>query len=121
MWTSKFWAATATRTVRTGAQVLLGFVVVDVAVWDIDWAQAGGVTVTAMLASILMSIAGPAGPDKETGDVGAIPDSAPVHAQRDAVGILDLTTSPDEAGYEGKRRKENREAPPGGETGEPRL
>ena len=73
MWSKKFWKASATRTVRTGAQVLLGFVVVDVAVWDIDWSQATGVTATAMLASVLMSISGPAGPDKATGDSG-VPD-----------------------------------------------
>lgn len=115
MWSKKFWKATATRTVRTGAQVLLGFVVVDVAVWDIDWPQAAGVTATAMLASVLMSVAGPAGPDKETGDAG-VPDGAigsvPVYARGNEDGGLDLTVEDDAAEYVGKRRREDRERDP---------
>ena len=110
MWSKKFWKASATRTVRTGAQVLLGFVVVDVAVWDIDWSQAAGVTVTAMLASVLMSIAGPVGPDKVTGDSGT-PDGAvgsvPVYAHLDGDGGPGGAEE-----YVGKRRREDRERDP---------
>lgn len=115
MWSKKFWKASATRTVRTGAQVLLGFVVVDVAVWDIDWSQAAGVTVTAMLASVLMSIAGPAGPDKDTGDNG-IPDGAigsmPVYAHRNNDGELELSVDGEDVEYVGKRRLEDRQRDP---------
>lgn len=125
MWSRKFWQATATRAVRTAAQVLLGFLVVDVAVWSIDWKQALGVSGTAVLASVCMSLLGPAGPDKDTGDSGT-PDGAvgtvPVYAQRDDAGGVEITADVDAADYVGKRRRaEQQEAPPGGDYDEPRV
>lgn len=99
MWTGKFWQATATRAVRTAAQVLAGFMVADVALWDIDWAQALGVTGTATVLSVLMSLMGPAGPDKGRGDG----PGAPV-----------VVAQPVEE-YHGKRRAEDRY--PGGDPG----
>lgn len=68
VWTVDFWKAAGARALRTAAQVLAGFLVVNVALWDIDWAQALGVTGTATVLSVLMSIAGPSGPDKQYGD-----------------------------------------------------
>lgn len=67
MLTRKFWVETAERAVKTAAQVLTGFVVVDVAVWDIDWTQAFGVTATAVALSVLTSVGSAgAGEDHES-------------------------------------------------------
>jgi hypothetical protein len=65
--TSTFWANTAERVVRTGAQTALGLGVADAATGlHVDWQQ-GAITVgLSMLASLLMALAGKAVGDPDT-------------------------------------------------------
>lgn len=58
MWTNQFWKDTAERAIRTGAQTLIGLLVAGATILTIDWAEAGAVIGTAMLASVLMSLMG---------------------------------------------------------------
>ena len=52
----EFVKALLIRAIRTGAQVLLGFITVGTALSDIDWLTALSVTAVAMIASCLTSI-----------------------------------------------------------------
>lgn len=63
---ARFWAATAERAVKTAAQTAIALIGTDqIGVLDLDWGQIGSVTGTAVVLSILTSIAsgtGGAGP-----------------------------------------------------------
>lgn len=53
------WARAAlVRAVKTGAEVMGGFVVVGVAVEEVQWAYAASVTAVAVIASLLASVKG---------------------------------------------------------------
>ena len=52
----EFIRALVIRAIRTGAQVLLGFITVGAALSDINWKYALSVTVVSMIASALTSI-----------------------------------------------------------------
>lgn len=54
-----FWRGAAERAIKTGAQTLLSLVTVGQAVTDMDWPGALAITATAVLASLLTSIADP--------------------------------------------------------------
>jgi len=54
---ASFWSGVLDRAIKTFAQTLLGSVVIGVGVLDIDWKGALGITATAVLASVLTSIA----------------------------------------------------------------
>ena len=56
MWTKSFWKGAGERLVKTGAQTLAASVTVGTVVTAIDWRTALGLTVTAMIASLLTSI-----------------------------------------------------------------
>jgi hypothetical protein len=57
MFSATFWKSTVERSVRTAAQVLLGFLVVgETGILDVDWEQALSVTGVAVIASILTSV-----------------------------------------------------------------
>ncbi len=67
MFTATFWKSTVERSVRTAAQVLLGFLVVgETGVLDVDWEQALSVTGVAVIASILTSVVATGVGDKGT-------------------------------------------------------
>jgi len=67
MFTATFWKSTIERSVRTAAQVLLGFLVVgETGVLDVDWEQALSVTGVAVIASILTSVVATGVGDKGT-------------------------------------------------------
>lgn len=65
MRTRQFWLDTLERAIKTLAQTLLAWLVVDQTIWELDWQQGIGVAATATVASILGSIAsaGVAQPD----------------------------------------------------------
>lgn len=54
-----FWEGVAERAVKTAAQTALATVTTGTVVWGLDWAQAGGLAATAVLVSILTSLADP--------------------------------------------------------------
>ena len=57
--TSEFWAATGERAVKTAAQTGIALIGTDqVGILNLDWAQIGSVTATAVILSILTSIVG---------------------------------------------------------------
>lgn len=58
-----FWAGTAERAVKTAAQTLVALVTVGMTIWSVDWAQAIGVTATAVVLSVLTSLADPRAAD----------------------------------------------------------
>jgi hypothetical protein len=64
MWTLGFWKETVERSIKTAAEVALAFFVVgETGLADVGWAEVGGVTAVAALASVLASIASaPFGP-----------------------------------------------------------
>ena len=67
MWAATFWKTAAERSIRTAAQVLLGFLVVgETGVLDVDWEQALSVTGVAVIASILTSVIATGVGDKGT-------------------------------------------------------
>jgi hypothetical protein len=67
MFTATFWKSTVERSVRTAAQVLLGFLVVgETGILDVDWEQALSVTGVAVIASILTSVVATGVGDKGT-------------------------------------------------------
>lgn len=67
MFSATFWKSTVERSVRTAAQVLLGFLVVgETGILDVDWEQALSVTGVAVIASILTSIVATGVGDKGT-------------------------------------------------------
>jgi len=67
MFSATFWKSTVERSVRTAAQVLLGFLVVgETGVLDVDWEQALSVTGVAVIASILTSVVATGVGDKGT-------------------------------------------------------
>lgn len=57
IYSKDFWKETAERAAKTMAQSMAGFLVADLAIWDLGWATATGVSLTITLASILTSIA----------------------------------------------------------------
>jgi hypothetical protein len=67
MFSATFWKSTVERSIRTAAQVLLGFLVVgETGVLDVDWEQALSVTGVAVIASILTSVVATGVGDKGT-------------------------------------------------------
>lgn len=67
MFAATFWKSTVERSIRTAAQVLLGFLVVgETGILDVDWEQALGVSGIATLASVLTSIVATGVGDKGT-------------------------------------------------------
>ncbi|MDO4243814.1 MAG: holin [Actinomyces sp.] len=57
---TKTWAAgAAERALKTAAQTLAALVVPGAVIWELDWAQALGVTATAAVLSVLTSVADP--------------------------------------------------------------
>ena len=67
MFAATFWKSTVERSIRTAAQVLLGFLVVgETGVLDVDWEQALSVTGVAVIASILTSVVATGVGDKGT-------------------------------------------------------
>ena len=52
-----FWRGAAERAIKTGAQVLASLITVGQAITDIHWPGALAITATAVLASLLTSIA----------------------------------------------------------------
>lgn len=67
MWAAIFWKTAAERSIRTAAQVLLGFLVVgETGILDVDWEQALSVTGVAVIASILTSVVATGVGDKGT-------------------------------------------------------
>lgn len=54
-----FWAGAAERALKTGAQSLLSLMTIGQAITAIDWAQALAITATAVVASLLTSLADP--------------------------------------------------------------
>jgi hypothetical protein len=67
MFTATFWKSTVERSVRTAAQVLLGFLVIgETGFLDVDWEQALSVTGVAVIASILTSVVATGVGDKGT-------------------------------------------------------
>lgn len=54
--TTDFFKAAAIRAIRTGAQVMLSMLAVDMAITDVDWLHVLSVTIMAMLISILTSL-----------------------------------------------------------------
>ena len=67
MFAATFWKSTVERSIRTAAQVLLGFLVVgETGILDVDWDQALSVTGVAVIASILTSVVATGVGDKGT-------------------------------------------------------
>jgi hypothetical protein len=67
MFAATFWKSTVERSIRTAAQVLLGFLVVgETGILDVDWEQALSVTGVAVIASILTSVVATGVGDKGT-------------------------------------------------------
>ena len=67
MFSATFWKSTAERSIRTAAQVLLGFLVIgETGFLDVDWEQALSVTGVAVIASILTSVVATGVGDKGT-------------------------------------------------------
>lgn len=66
-----FWAGTAERAVKTAAQTLVALVTVGMTIWSVDWAQAIGVTATAVVLSVLTSLADPRAADTATATAAA--------------------------------------------------
>lgn len=58
MWTRKFWIAATERAIKTAAQALLGLWIGQsvVNLWDINFKQAVGVAIGAMILSYLTSL-----------------------------------------------------------------
>ena len=54
---ASFWSGVFDRAVKTFAQVLVGSLTVGVGIFDIDWKGALGITASAVLISVLTSIA----------------------------------------------------------------
>ena len=54
-----FWLGVLERAVKTFAQALLAVLTTGTVVWDLDWVQALGIAGTAVLISVLTSIADP--------------------------------------------------------------
>ena len=72
IWQKKFWVATAERTIFTAAEVGLGFLGADgLGILDVDWTQAGSVTLVASLACILKCVVS-AGIDKTGPSFGSV-------------------------------------------------
>jgi hypothetical protein len=67
MFSATFWKSTAERSIRTAAQVLLGFLVIgETGFLDVDWEQSLSVTGVAVIASILTSVVATGVGDKGT-------------------------------------------------------
>lgn len=58
-----FWLGVAERAVKTMAQTLAALLVTGTVIWSVDWAQAIGVTATAVVLSVLTSLADPRATD----------------------------------------------------------
>lgn len=58
-----FWAGVAERAIKTAAQTLLASLAVGQAITTVDWTTALAITGTAVLASVLTSLADPARTD----------------------------------------------------------
>ena len=69
-----FWQGLLERCVKTGAQSLLAVLTTGTVIWGLDWATALGIAATAMVLSILTSIADPQRADT------AVATSTPRHA-----------------------------------------
>ena len=54
---ASFWSGVCDRAIKTFAQVLVGSLTVGVGIFDIDWKGALGITASAVLISVLTSIA----------------------------------------------------------------
>lgn len=54
-----FWLGVFERALKTGAQSLLSVITVGSVVWGLDWKQALGLAATAVVVSVLTSIADP--------------------------------------------------------------
>lgn len=61
-----FWLDTLERAIKTLAQTLLAWLVVDQTIWELDWQQGLGVAATATVASILGSVASAGAAQPET-------------------------------------------------------
>lgn len=58
-----FWLGVAERAIKTCAQTLLSVITVGSVVWGLDWAQAFGLAGTAVVVSVLTSLADPRATD----------------------------------------------------------
>lgn len=58
-----FWAGVLERGIKTGAQAMLALMTTGVALTDVDWASALGITGTAVAVSVLTSLADPVSAD----------------------------------------------------------
>lgn len=66
MYTVTFWKDALERALKTAAQVVLGFGIADVAIFDVDWGNALAVAATGAVLSLLTSfVSAPVG-DKGT-------------------------------------------------------
>ena len=54
-----FWDGVAERAIKTGAQNILAVLTTGTVIWGLDWRQALGLAATAVLISVLTSIADP--------------------------------------------------------------
>lgn len=69
MFTKTFWKDATERAIKTFAQTLVALLSVAVAapIWDLNWTEALGVSLTATALSLLTSIAGTGTGNPETG------------------------------------------------------
>lgn len=69
MFTKEFWKDAAERAIKTFAQSLIAVLSVAVAapIWELNWVEALGVSLTATALSLLTSIAGTGTGNPETG------------------------------------------------------
>ena len=58
-----FWIGAAERAIKTGAQVLASLITVGQAITDIDWPGVLAITATAVIGSLITSVADPAHAD----------------------------------------------------------
>jgi hypothetical protein len=55
LYTLTFWKDAAERALKTAAQVVIGFFVADVSIFDVDWGNAFSVAAAAAVLSLLTS------------------------------------------------------------------
>ncbi|MGV4375264.1 holin [Trueperella pyogenes] len=67
---ASFWTGVGERSVKTFAQALLSMLTTGSVVWGFDWVQALGIAATAVVVSVLTSIADPTRTD--TADSGSV-------------------------------------------------
>lgn len=68
-----FWSGVAERATKTAAQTALATITTGTVVWGLDWGQAVGLSATAVLISVLTSIADPNRTDTSVATAEAAP------------------------------------------------